>query len=110
MSVFDDRVMNYAVEPAGKAAGLAALVAMVAILLHVPRPVSAKVLIIGTFFAVFFAYLLWRLVRRARDPGLYRASGNALTLDDDVADAKRIVAVGLSAGLVVVGALWIAAR
>ena len=45
MSVFDDRVMNYAVEPAGKAAGLAAAVAIAAILLHVPRPFSPKILV-----------------------------------------------------------------
>ena len=90
--------MNYAVEPAGKAAGLAAAVVIVAILLHVPRPFSAKLLLAGTFFAVFFGYLIWRLVRRARNPSLYRASGNALTLDDDKSDAKRIVAVGLSTG------------
>ncbi len=87
--MFDDRVMNYAVEPAGKAAGLAAAVVIVAILLHVPRPL---------------------LVRRARNPSLYRASGNALTLDDDKSDAKRIVAVGLSTGVLVVGALWFIAR
>ncbi len=110
MSVFDDRVMNYAVEPAGKAAGLAAAVAIAAILLHVPRPFSPKILLAGTFFAVFVGYLIWRLVRRARNPSLYRASGSALTLDDDKSDARRIVAVGLGTGMILVGALWIIAR
>src|SRR2546430_10222331 len=72
MSVFDDRVTNYAVEPAAKAGGLAAGVILLATIFHVPRPVGvrAEVLFVGTFFAVFLGYLVWRVIRRAQDGSL----------------------------------------
>jgi len=109
MSLFDDRVTNYAVEPAAKAGGLAAGVILLAVILHIPRPIAvrADMLFVGTFFVVFFGYLTWRLIRRARDRSLYRASGKALTLDDDVSDIHRITAVGLCSGVLVVAALWL---
>ena len=109
MSVLDDRVNNYAVEPAAKAGGLAAAVILLALILHVPRPASvrADVLLVGSFFVVFLGYLTWRRIRRARDKSAYRASGNALTLDDDIPDIRRITAVGLVSGASIVAVLWL---
>jgi len=109
LSVFDDRVTNYAVEPAAKAGGLAAGVILLAVILHIPRPVAIRpgTLFVATFFVVFLGYLTWRIIRRAGDKALYRASGKALTLDDDVSDTRRITAVGFFSGVIVVAALWL---
>jgi hypothetical protein len=111
MSVFDDRVANYAVEPAAKAGGAAAAVIMLAAVLHLPRPPGVRVgtVLAGTFFVVFLSYLIWRIVRRARDGSLYRATGALTTLAEDRSDVRRITAVGLVAGALVVTGLWIAA-
>ena len=112
MSVFDDRVTNYAVEPAAKAGGLAAGVILLATIFHVPRPVGvrAEVLFVGTFFAVFLGYLVWRVIRRAQDGSLYRARATGLTtLDEDTSDARRITGVGVLTGGMVVLSLWLAA-
>jgi hypothetical protein len=113
MSAFDDRVIHYAVEPAAKAGGLAAGVILVATILHIPRPAGVRtdVVFVGTFFAVFLGYLTWRVVRRARDGSLYRASATAFTtLDEDRSDTRRIAMVGALAGGLVVAILWVAAR
>src|SRR5260370_25344006 len=40
------------------------------------------VLMVGTFLFVAVTTIVWRIVRRARNPSLYRASGKPRTVDE----------------------------
>ena len=112
MSLFDDRIRNYAVEPAIKAGAAAAAVILVAVLLRVPRPpsVRADTAFIGTFFLVFLPYTTWRIIQRARNPSRYRAAEPLVPLDEDSREWWRVTTVGVLSGVLVVLGLWLAAR
>ncbi len=67
------------------------------------------VLMVGTFFLVAAITVAWRVVRRARNPSLYRASGKAWTVNEDPRDGLRALAAGAMLGVVILAALWIIA-
>jgi len=113
MRPFGDRVYRYAVEPGLKAGGVAAFVIMLATIFHAlpapPRGPRFGTIFVGTFFAVALPYIAWRIFCRARNPSLYRPTGRAWTIDEDQADARRIAIVGLVAGCLIVGVVWVMA-
>ncbi len=111
----DSKVSRYAIPQGVFAGGVAMFLVIFGarwldVALTLRRSYNGRfVLMVGTFLFVAGTTIVWRIVRRARNPSLYRASGKARTVDEDARDGARALLTGLTLGALILGALWLIA-
>ncbi len=109
----DSRVGRYAIPQAIIAGGVAMFLVIFGsrwlnLALSLRKTQDGRVaLMIGTFLLVATLTVFWRVLRRAKDPSLYRAKGRAWTLTEDPRDAMRALVAGVTLGVGILGVLWI---
>ena len=111
----DSKVSRYAIPQGVFAGGVAMFLVIIGarwlnLDLTLRRSYNGRfVLMVGTFLLVASTTIVWRIVRRARNPSLYRASGKAWTVDEDPRDGGRALLTGITLGALILAALWIIA-
>ncbi len=109
----DSKLSRYAIPQGVMAGGVAMFLVIIGarwlnLDLALRRSYNGRfVLMVGTFLLVACITILWRIVRRARNPSRYRASGKAWTVDEDPRDSGRALLMGFTLGALILAVLWL---